>query len=73
MFFFKLATFFISSTRCIFTKLLGVSESSRTLLVILLILQQLFSNEDLHGNEIVQYLQNYKDYIVVQDDFRKPS
>ena len=75
----KLATFFISSTRRIFTKLLSVSESStkikvrshRTLFVILLTSVVICKQIHLHGNEIVEYLQNCACYNVGQDHFRK--
>ena len=60
----KLATFFISSSRRIFTKLLAVSESSikikvkfhLTLFEILLSTAVIYKQKLLHGNEIVQYL-----------------
>ena len=61
----KLATFFISSTVGIFTKLLGVSESSIkievrlrwTLFVILFISAVTCKHRCLHGSEIVEHLQ----------------
>ena len=61
----KLATFFISSTVGIFTKLLGVSESSIkikvrlrwTLFVILFISAVTCKHRRLHGSEIVEHLQ----------------
>ena len=49
----KLATFFVSSTKCIFRKLLSFSESSIKIKVrsrwvlFLILLQQLFANNDL--------------------------
>ena len=60
----KLETFFISSTRLIFTKLLAVSESSikikvrfhLTLFEILFSLAVIYKQKLLHGNETVQYL-----------------
>ena len=76
----KLKTFFISSTRCIFTKLLGISESSieikvrshRTLFVISFASAFICKQRLLHRNEIVQYLENCKCYNDGQDHFRKP-
>ena len=66
----------MSSTRRIFKRLLGVSESSIKIKVRLqwaLFVTLLICKERLlHGNEIVQYLQNYKCYNVNQDHFRKP-
>ena len=61
----KLAAFFISSTVGIFTKLLGVSESSIkikvrlrwTLFVILFISAVTCKHRRLHGSEIVEHLQ----------------
>ena len=68
VFFMKLAILFISTTRCIFTKLLDVSESSikikvrsdQTLFVILLTLAVICKQRLLDRNEIVQYLHNSK-------------
>ena len=62
----KLATFFMSSTRRIFTKLLGVSKSSVkikirlrwTLIIILLTSAVICKERLLHRDEVVQYLQN---------------
>ena len=76
----KLATFFISSTVGIFTKLLGVSESSIkikvrlrwTLFVILFISAVTCKHRRLHGSEIVEHLQKWKSYNVDQYHFRKP-
>ena len=76
----KLATFFISSTKFIFTKLLSVSErlmkikvrSHWALFLILLPLAVIYKQRLLYGNEIAQYLQNCKCYNVEQDYFRKP-
>ena len=74
----KLAKFFISSTRHIFTKLLSVSESSTKGSVKLgtfpnlLTLAVICKQRRLHGNEIVQYLQNCKRYNIEQNHFRKP-
>ena len=76
----KLATFFISSTRCIFEKLLAVPESSikikanlhLTLFVILLTSAVICKQRLLDDNEIVQYLQDCKCYNVDQCHFRKP-
>ena len=75
----KLVTFFIWSTRRIFTKLLAVSKSSikikvrlyGTLFVILITLATIFKQRLFHENEIVQYLQNRKCYNLSQDNFRK--
>ena len=74
----KLATFFISITRRIFTKVLGISESSIKikvnshweLFVILLTSAVICKQRILHGNEIVQYLQNCKGNSI--DHFKKP-
>ena len=60
----KLATFFISITRRIFTKLLAISESSIkirvrlhwTFVVILLTSAVICEQRLLQGSEIVQYL-----------------
>ena len=76
----KLATFFISSTRRIFTKVSSVSESSikiqvgshGTLFVILLTSAAVCKQELSHGNQTVQYLQYDECYNVDQDQFRKP-
>ena len=76
----KIGTFFILSTRHIFTKLVTVSESSikievrsdLALFVILLISAVICKQKLLDRNEIVQYLQNSKCYNVDQDGFRKP-
>ena len=76
----KLATFFISSTRRIFKKLLAVPESSikvkaksqLTLFVILLTSVLTCKQRLLDDYEIVQYLQNCKCYNLGQDHFRKP-
>ena len=76
----KLVTFFIWSTRRIFTKLLAVSKSSikikvrlyGTLFVILITLATIFKQRLFQENEIVQYLQNCKCYNLGQDNFRKP-
>ena len=64
------ATFFISSTRRIFTKLLMVSESSiqikirshRTLAVIFLASAVIFKQRLLRRNKILQYLKNSQRY-----------
>ena len=77
----KLVTFFISSTRRIFTKVSSVSESSikikvrshGTLFVILLISAVVCKQELSHGNQTVQCLQYDECYNVDQDQFRKPS
>ena len=71
----NIATFFISKSRRIFTKLLAVSERSikmknklhGTLFVILLTSAVICKQRLFHGNEIVQYLQNCKCYNVGQD------
>ena len=76
----KLATFFISSTKLTFTKHLSVSErltkikarSHWALFLILLTLAVSCKQRLLHGNEILQFLQNCKFYNVEQDHFRKP-
>ena len=76
----KISTFFISSARGIFTKLLAVSESSMkikvrfhwTRFMILLTSAVIWKQILLQGNEIVQYLQNSKYYNVGQEHFRKP-
>ena len=76
----KLATFFISSTKFIFTKLLSVSErlikikvrSHWALFLILLPSAVIYKQRLLYGNEILQYLQNCKCYNVKQDHFKKP-
>ena len=76
----KLAIFFLSSTRHIFTNLLAVSESSRkiqvklhwTLSLILLTSAVICKQRLLDESEIVQYLQNSKCYNVDQDPFGKP-
>ena len=68
----KIEAFFISSTRRIFTELLSVVESSikikvrshGTLFITLLILAVIWKERILHGNEIVEYLQNCKYYNV---------
>ena len=66
------ATPFISSTRRIFTKLLGVKvRSQRTLSIILLTSGVICKQRLFHGNEIVRYLQNCKCYNVDQDHFGK--
>ena len=78
--FMKRLTFFISSTICIFTKLLDVSESSikikvrshGALSVIWFTSTVICKKTLLHRNEIVYYLQNCKYYSVVQDHLRKP-
>ena len=75
----KLASLFIWSTRRILTKLLAVSESSIKIKVrlhlilfrILLTSAGICKQRLLHGNEIVQYLQNCKRDNVDQDQFRK--
>ena len=76
----KLTTFFITRTRRILTKLLGVSESPikikirslGTLFVILLTSAVICKQSLLHENDIMQYLQNCKCYNVGQDHFRIP-
>ena len=76
----NIATFFISKSRSIFTKLLAVSERSikmknklyGILLVILLTSAIICKQRLFHGNEIVQYLQNWECYNVGQDHLRKP-
>ena len=78
--FMKLAKIFISRNRCILRKLLAISEMSVKikvklhwiLFLILLTLADTCKQTLLHENEIVQYLQNCKCYIVGQDHFRKP-
>ena len=75
----KLATFFISRTGGIFTKLIAVSESSMklkfrlhwTIFIILLTLAVICKHRLLHGSEIVHHLQNWKCYNVDQDHSRK--
>ena len=74
----KLATFFISITRRIFTKVLGISESSIRikvnshwkLFVIFFTAAVICKQRILHGNEIVRYLQNCKGNSI--DHFKKP-
>ena len=76
----KLTTFFISSTRPIFTKLLDISvslikitaRSQGTLFVILHTSVVISKQRLLHGNDTVQNFQNCKCYNVEQDYFRKP-
>ena len=76
----KLATFLISGTKRIFTRLLSVPESSIKTKVrshwadflILLTSAVICKQRFLYGNEIVQYLQNCKWYNVEKDHFRKP-
>ena len=76
----KLATFLTSSTGLVFTKLLGISESSIiitvrlhwALFLILLSSAVICKQRLLHGIEIVQYLKNCKCYNVGQDHLRKP-
>ena len=75
----KLATFFISFTTPVFTKLSRVSQSSIeikvrphwTLFIILITLAVICKQRLMRGNEIVQYLQNYQCYSIDQDHFRK--
>ena len=75
----KLARFFISNTRRIFTKLLALFESSikikvkldLTLFGVLLTSAAICKQKLLHGNELVQYLENCKLYNVGQNHFRK--
>ena len=75
----KLATFFISFTTPVFTKLSRVSQSSIeikvrphwTLFIILITLAVICKQRLMRGNEIVQYLQNYQCYNIDQDHFRK--
>ena len=73
------ATFLISSTKRIFTKLLSFSESSIKIKVrshwahfLILLTSAVICKQCLCGNEIVQYLQNCKCYNVDQDHFRNP-
>ena len=77
--FYELAMLLISESRRIFTKLLAVSESLIktkvkllwTFSVILLTSAVICKERPFHGNEIVQYFQNYKYYDVGQDHFSK--
>ena len=76
----KLTTFFISSTRPIFTKLLDISvslikitaRSHGTLFIILHTSVVISKQRLLYGNDTVQNFQNCKCYNVEQGHFRKP-
>ena len=76
----KVATFFISSTRHVFPKLLAICESlikvkvmsHWTLFVILLTPAVNKKQRLLHRNETVQHLQNSKCYNVSQDHLEIP-
>ena len=76
----KIATFFVSSSRRIFTKLLSVSESSikiefrshHTLFLILLTPAVTCKERLFYGNNTVQHVQNCQCYNVEQDHYRKP-
>ena len=75
----KLATFFISSTRRIFTKLLALFESlikikvksDLTLFGVLLTSAAICKQKLFHGNELAHYLENCKLYNVGQNHFQK--
>ena len=75
----KLAMFFLSSTKLIFTKLLSFSESSIKIKVRLTLgtfpnftSAVICKQRLLNGIKIMQYLQNFKCYDIDQDHFRKP-
>ena len=55
-----------------FHKTVSYFRSGGTLFVIVFTSAVICKQRLFHGNEIVQYLQNYKRYDVDQDHFRKP-
>ena len=77
--FLELKTFFVSTTRDIYTKLLTFSGSSAkinvrsgwTFFVILLMSAVIWKQRLLRRNEILQYFRNYKCYDVEREHFRK--